>query len=167
MYDTTADLTPDLLAPAHALNQQFATELSSTTAAELAELIEAAAYARCVGQVDGFLLAFDETAAIEGENFAWFKTRYGRFLYVDRIAVAAHAQGRGVARRLYGDLIAWATARDIAMLACEVNIRPPNPASDALHGSLGFAEVGQAELRSGKRVRYLVRRLAGSDERRA
>ena len=159
MHAPVIDLTPDLLLAVHALNQRFATELSSTTEAELATLIGAAAYARGIGRLNGFLMAFDQTAKIEGPNYAWFKARYGHFLYVDRIAVADAAQGRGVAHRLYTDLIAWAQSRGHPMLACEVNVRPPNPASDALHASLGFREITQRELPNGKRVRYLIKDL--------
>ena len=43
-----------------------------------------------------------------------------------------------------------------ARVVCEVNSDPPNPASDAFHAALGFAEVGQAVLATqGKVVRYL------------
>jgi hypothetical protein len=43
---------------------------------------------------------------------------------------------------------------------CEVNSNPPNPASDALHASLGFREVGQATIHQGsKTVRYLARTI--------
>jgi predicted GNAT superfamily acetyltransferase len=39
---------------------------------------------------------------------------------------------------------------------------PPNPASDAFHAALGFAEVGSARLFDGmKTVRYLARPLTG------
>jgi hypothetical protein len=44
------------------------------------------------------------------------------------------------------------------MIGCEVNSDPPNPASDAFHERLGFAEVGRAALPGGtKLVRYLSR----------
>jgi predicted GNAT superfamily acetyltransferase len=46
-------------------------------------------------------------------------------------------------------------------IVCEVNLDPPNPASDAFHAALGFAEVGTAVIDNGdKTVRYLSRRLA-------
>jgi predicted GNAT superfamily acetyltransferase len=45
-------------------------------------------------------------------------------------------------------------------LVCEVNSNPPNPASDAFHAALGFAEVGSASiLDDSKIVRYLQRGL--------
>jgi uncharacterized protein len=45
-------------------------------------------------------------------------------------------------------------------VVCEVNISPPNPASDAFHAALGFAEVGSASVYGeSKTVRYLSRAL--------
>ncbi len=121
-------------------------------------MLEGAFHARSIGWAEAFLLAFDQHAGYASPNFAWFRERYPRFVYVDRIAVAAEARGRGHARRLYGDLFRRAAAAGHTRVACEVNAYPPNPASEALHASLGFAEVGRAVLRDGARtVRYLLR----------
>ena len=82
-------------------------------------------------------------------------------MYVDRIAVAPTTRGRGHARRLYDDLFAHALRAGHQRVVCEVNREPPNPASDAFHAALGFAEVGAGTIHGGaKTVRYLVRVLA-------
>lgn len=74
--------------------------------------------------------------------------------------VAPSARGRGLARALYADLFDRAGRADHHLVVCEVNITPPNLASDALHAVLGFSEVGQATIHSGtKTVRYLSRPL--------
>lgn len=156
MDDPICDLPPDLLADVLALNQQYVTELSSSTAEQFERLMRAAAYVRGIGQLDAFLMAFDQSAPVQGENLDWYKARYTRFLYIDRVAVANHAQRRGLARRLYGDVISWAGQRGYPIVCCEVNVRPPNPASDALHATFGFREVAQRELSNAKRVRYLM-----------
>jgi uncharacterized protein len=44
-------------------------------------------------------------------------------------------------------------------VGCEINLLPPNPASDAFHARMGFVEVGAAQLANGKTVRYLERAL--------
>ena len=44
-----------------------------------------------IGEADALLLAFDQDAAYDNVNFGWFKARYPRFVYVDRIVVAPAA----------------------------------------------------------------------------
>ncbi len=117
-----------------------------------------------VGTVDGgataFLLALDQDARYDSPNFRWFQARFTRFVYIDRVIVAPTARGRGLGRRLYQELFARAAAAGHEFVACEVNIRPPNPASEAFHGTLGFREVGRAEIAGrDKAVAYYVRSL--------
>jgi len=105
-------------------------------------------------------LAFDEGADYDSENFLWFRARYERFVYVDRVVVSPAARGRGLARLLYENLFDRAAAAGYARIVCEVNVDPPNPASDAFHAKLGFAEVGQASIAGGaKAVRYFAHDL--------
>ena len=140
------------------LNNLHAAELSRLDAAALAAMLQIAFHARSVGRAEAFLLAFDQHADYASPNFTWFRRRYAAFVYVDRIAVAAEARGRGHARRLYADLFRHAAAAGHTRIACEVNADPPNPASEALHASLGFSEVGRAVLQDrAKTVRYLLR----------
>ena len=143
-----------------ALNNEHAAELSWLEPERLSFLIGEAFYPRRVGDLEAFLLAFDQAADYDSPNFLWFRERYPRFVYVDRIAVAASARGRGHARRLYEDLFAHAAEAGHTMVVCEVNSDPPNPASDAFHAALGFSEVGHASIHGGtKAVRYYVRHL--------
>jgi predicted GNAT superfamily acetyltransferase len=87
--------------------------------------------------------AFDERAAYESVNYRWFHARYPRFVYVDRVVVAAAARGRGYARTLYTELFRIAREAGHQIITCEVNLVPPNPGSDAFHAALGFSEVGR------------------------
>ena len=143
-----------------ALNNDHAQELSFLSAAELAEMIAGAFHARRIGEGDAFLLTFDQDADYTSPNFLWFKARYPRFVYVDRIVVSPKARGRGLARLLYEDLFARAQEAGHDRICCEVNAEPPNPTSDAFHAALGFEEVGQAAIHGGaKTVRYFCRGL--------
>lgn len=143
-----------------ALNNAHARELSWLEPERLEYLVGASVLARRIGEIDAFLLAFDQNARYDSPNFLWFRARYPRFVYVDRIVVAASARGRGCARRLYDDLFEHAVRIGHDRVLCEVNQDPPNPASDAFHAALGFAEVGSASVHDGKRtVRYLLRDL--------
>lgn len=143
-----------------ALNNLHARELSWLEMPKLRHLVDEAFLALCAGEADGFMLAFDQDADYDSTNFLWFKARYPRFAYVDRIAVADHARGRGLARSFYEALFERARADGHAIVTCEVNSDPPNPGSDAFHAAMGFREVGAASIYGGERsVRYFVRAL--------
>ena len=143
-----------------ALNNAHAKELSWLAPERLQYLVAHAFAARKIGAVDAFLLAFDQDAAYDSPNFLWFRARYPRFVYVDRVVVAAAARGRGLARTLYRDLFDEAARAGHDRVVCEVNSRPPNPESDAFHAALGFVEVGRASIHDdSKDVRYLSRML--------
>jgi predicted GNAT superfamily acetyltransferase len=148
-----ADL-PALLA----LNNAHSAELSLLDLERFRALVGMSLWAARIGAGDAFMLLLDQTADYDSPNYRWFHARYGRFAYVDRVAVAPAARGRGLARRLYAG--AFAAASGHGRIMAEVNIEPPNPASDALHAALGFREVGRAVIHGGaKTVRYLERTL--------
>jgi uncharacterized protein len=118
-------LDPADLPRALVLNNAHATELSRLDAERLAELAGRAFLGRRIGSIDAFLLAFDQDADYDSPNFLWFKSRYARFVYVDRIVVAPAARGHGHARRLYGDLFDQARRAGHERIVCEVNVDPP------------------------------------------
>ena len=145
-----------------ALNNEHAAELSWLEAERLSFLLGEAFYARRIGDLEAFIMTFDQEANYDSPNFIWFRERYERFIYVDRVVVAAHARGRGHARRLYQDLFEHAERAGHTLVTCEVNADPPNPASDAFHAALGFTEVGDAVIHGGKKaVRYYVKQIVG------
>jgi uncharacterized protein len=76
-----------------ALNNAHARELSWLEPERLQHLVEQAFLARRIGDLDAFLLAFDQDAQYDSPNFLWFCARYPRFVYVDRIVVASSAPG--------------------------------------------------------------------------
>jgi predicted GNAT superfamily acetyltransferase len=82
-----------------ALNNAHAEELSWLDPDKLSHLVNEAFLARRAGDLDAFLLAFDQGADYNSPNFLWFRSRYQRFIYVDRIVVEPSARGRGHARR--------------------------------------------------------------------
>lgn len=159
---TPADLSgsPALAGALLALNNAHARELSWLEPGRLSDLVDQAFVAWRIGQAEALLLTFDQAADYDSPNFLWFRERYPRFVYVDRIVVAEEARGRGLARRLYKDLFTAAQAAGHERIVCEVNADPPNPASDAFHAELGFVPVGTAAIHGGaKTVTYLMREL--------
>ena len=144
------------------LNNQHAAELSWLEPQRLSFLIGEAFYTRRIGRLEAFIMCFDQDARYDSPNFLWFRERYPRFVYVDRVVVSAEARGRGHARRIYQDLFEHARSAGHKVVTCEVNADPPNPASDAFHAALGFAEVGDALIHGGKKsVRYYARPITG------
>lgn len=147
-----------------ALNRAFVSVLSPLDAARLTHLAgQSARYrvAEQAGQVLAFLLAMREGADYDSPNYRWFAERYPRFLYVDRIVVAAQAQGLGLGAALYGDVFAYATAVGVTVVTCEFDLVPPNQVSARFHARLGFREVGRQTLGAGKEVSLQAIELGG------
>jgi predicted GNAT superfamily acetyltransferase len=156
------DLDPLDSAHVLALNNAHAKETSELDEERLAALIRMALYARGIDRgATALLIALDHNAAYKNQNFEWFKARRESFVYIDRVIVAKAARGRGLAKALYEDLFAVAKLAGHERVACEVNIDPPNPDSDAFHAAMGFVTVGEATLHNGaKIVRYFEKALA-------
>lgn len=115
------------------------------------------------GAVAGFVLAIAPGAPYESVNYRWFDARGDDFLYVDRVVVAATHRRRGVATKLYDAVVARARATARDRVTCEVNIRPANDASLAMHRDRGFVELGRQDTTGGTlTVALLSLDVAGS-----
>ena len=143
------------------LNNAHAAETSLLNEASLAELLSLAFYARGVDRgATALLIALEHTAGYINPNFNWFKTHRESFIYLDRVIISRVARGAGLARALYWDLFAEAKQAGYDRVVCEVNIDPPNPASEAFHAAMGFVRVGQATIHNGtKSVLYFEKPL--------
>ena len=153
-----ADLRGTLNASLLALNNAHSVELGMLDEGRLRHLVAQAFLAARIGEADALLLALDQNADYDSPNFLWFRSRFERFVYVDRIVVAASARGRGLARRLYSEVFKQAALAGHDRVFCEVNSHPPNPQSDAFHAALGFTQFGAGATHGAKIVRYLARR---------
>ncbi len=116
--------------------------------------------ARTSTEIAGFLLALPCTADYDSPNFQYFKRRYEAFAYIDRIVVDQRLRGRSIGATLYQDLNRM--LGDVyPLLACEVNLDPPNPGSLRFHQRLGFNSVGTQQTEGGtKRVTLLMKALS-------
>lgn len=154
------NITPADMPALLALNNAEAERVNALTEDGLKSLLASAFVARVTpdgqGNILAFLIAFDHATPPQGPNHAWFTARESYFAYVDRVVVAPAARGRGLARALYDDLARIAQEELTNLLACEVNLDPPNPESIAFHEKLGFTACGEAvDRRNGKRVQYM------------
>lgn len=143
---------PGDLAFLHALNQSEDPHLGSLSYEEFRNLIEQKAsntwVARGRDGILGFVVVMDQDANYGSLNFQWFKARYPRFLYVDRIAVVSSARGMGVGTALYERVFREARNSKCELVTCEVNLHPPNPESIRFHEALGFVRLGEQDTGS-------------------
>jgi uncharacterized protein len=137
-----------------ALNEESVRFLSPLSLERLAALDREAELHLVLEQsarVVGFLLAFREHASYDSVNYRWFEQRYPSFLYIDRIVVSQSMQARGAGTLLYQRAFSHAAESGIAILACEFDIDPPNPASARFHAKFGFREVGRQSVADGRK----------------
>ena len=143
------------------LNNANARATSLLTREKLERMIGCARIAICIEPAAAFLLAFDQGDDYDGTHFQWFRDRFDRFLYIDRVVVGQHFRRSGLGKLLYADLFKRAEHLGHTRLVCEVNALPANPASEAFHAALGFEPVGIATMHGGtKTVRYLLNERA-------
>lgn len=137
------------------LNAGAVQHTSVMDAARLAELHALSSYHRVIavdGTVAGFLLAMRESAPYRNDNFAFFASRFEKFLYIDRIVIGPDFAGLKLGSLLYRDLFGHARLNAVPVLACEYNIDPTNEASRRFHDKFGFREIGQQTLDSGNKT---------------
>lgn len=91
----------------------------------------------------GFIFLYDEKTEYDSLNYLYFKSRYQKFLYVDRIIIAGEHQKKGYGQQLYDFII---DTHNPDIFCCEVNITPPNRQSLSFHHKYGFKEIGQQNV---------------------
>jgi len=149
------DATPADFPAILVLNEAFVSVLSPLDGERLARLHAQAALHRVIeqdGRIEAFLLVFREGTDYDSPNYRWFVQRHARFLYVDRIVVAADSQAHGAGSQLYRDVYALALRDGVPLITCEFDIEPPNPASERFHARLGFREIGRQQLDGGRKT---------------
>jgi uncharacterized protein len=145
-----------------ALNNNAGLAILPLDSAKLQRFHEQAEYFRVAerdGNLAGFLVGFGAAAGHDSSNFAWFRERYPRFFYIDRIVVASRRRGGGVGRAFYADVQSYAELR-YPQLACEVFLDHGADPALLFHGSFGFKEVGQNLMPDAKlRASMLMKEL--------
>lgn len=128
-----------------ALNNAAGPAILPLDAARLRRFFATAEYFRVAerdGMLSGFLVGFGSDSDHDSDNFRWFRERYERFFYIDRIVVASRRRGGGLGRAFYADVQSYAELR-YPQLVCEVFIEHDSDPARVFHGSFGFHEVGQ------------------------
>jgi len=148
------------------LNAKFVYWLSPLDYEGLDYLLSKASYQKSMiepetGQFLGALLAYPHDVDYpDHANLIWLQRKLSDFFYIDRIVIAAEAQGQGVGYKLYQDLSVYAQTKGYKNLACEVNTIPNNPGSHIFHQRAGFKAIGEQDIpEKGKAVRYYAKAL--------
>ena len=147
------------------INAEGVPGVSALAPRDAAALLEAATLTRVAEEGDhviAYVIVLASNSSYDGEEFQWFRSRPGSFLYIDQVAVARQARGRGAASALYEDIEAAAGSRGFPAITLEVNLRPENPDSLRFHGRRGFVEVGRLETRDRRLVSLMEKRRDGS-----
>ncbi len=148
------------------INEANVPDVGSVDADRMAFLLSESPIALTVeldGEIVGFCLVMPSDSSYDSVNYRWFTERHDDFMYLDRVAFDADAQGRGLGTLLYAEVDRLMGERDGANhLALEVNLDPPNEPSLAFHARRGFAEVGQQDTPYGIRVSMQMRPVSRS-----
>ena len=147
------------------INEANVPAVGSVDADRMAYLVDLSTIALAVelgGDVVGFCLVMPSTTAYDSVNYRWFTERFDEFVYLDRVAFDATAQGRGLGSLLYAEVERAMAETGADLLALEVNVEPPNETSLAFHTRRGFVEVGQQDTPYGIRVSMQMRRVAAA-----
>ena len=103
------------------------------------------------GEIVGFLVGLDgQGLPYESENYAWFSSRYEKFLYVDRVVVDSGIFSQGLGQLFYKKFIEDSSG--YLFLCAEVNLRPRNERSLRFHEKFGFKPVGEQDTNEGKKT---------------
>ena len=147
------DVCPDDLDQVLRLNDDSVPHVSRIDSTQMEWFASNAQYFRVAqqeGKLAGFLIGLRPGLPYASPNYRWFSENYSDFGYVDRVAVAATARRMGVASRLYQDFAEF-LPREVKVMTCEVNIRPPNESSMRYHERQGFVRVATQETDGGKK----------------
>ena len=91
----------------------------------------------------GFIFLYDNSSHYDSLNYLYFKKKYQKLLYVDRIIIAGEHQKKGYGQQLYDFVI---DTHNPDIFCCEVNITPPNRQSLSFQQKYGFKEIGQQNV---------------------
>ena len=104
-------------------------------------------------QICAFLVCFRENSQYQSKNYKFFKKRFNRFFYIDRIGVVKGFKNKGLGTFIYNKIDAICL-KDSLPICAEVNIVPLNKESIKFHEKMGFKKVSETYSNSKYGVRY-------------
>lgn len=104
-------------------------------------------------QICAFVVCFREDSQYQSMNYKFFKKRFKRFFYVDRIGVVKGFKNKGLGTFIYSKIDDICLNKGLPICA-EVNIVPINEESIKFHEKMGFSKVSEAYSNPEYGVRY-------------
>ena len=153
------DMTLLDLEVVHAINEENVPAVGQETFDDLRAIFDVCSInlvAEIDGRVRGFCMVMPPGVDYGSPNYLYFCDRHEDFVYLDRVAITADSQGRGIGPMLYREVERRTTA---PWFALEVNVQPPNEGSLRFHAREGFVKVDQLETRPGKIVSLMMKPL--------
>ena len=133
-------------------------EESIDALAEILAMSSISLVAECENTVVGFCMVLGPHTSYGSPNYLYFCANLTNFIYLDRVAVTAAWQGKGIGAALYREVESRSTAEWFAL---EVNTKPRNEGSLKFHAREGFVEMEECETRPGKKVSLMAKKLRG------
>lgn len=142
-----------------AVNEACVPEVNSIGADTIDRFVSWGTHLMVIDEGDGpigLLVGMTQDTPYESLNFGWFARRFDRFAYVDRIALADAARGKGYGPALYDEFVAWAAEHDLPRVTAEVNTVPPNPRSHRFHEIYGFRPLEEVAPKGGDDYKVMM-----------
>ncbi len=133
-------------------------EESKESLAEVLALSCISLVAECENTVVGFCMVLGPHTTYGSPNYLYFCKNLSNFIYLDRVAVTASWQGKGIGADLYREVELRTSAEWFAL---EVNTKPRNEGSLRFHAREGFVQMEECETRPGKKVSLMAKKLRG------
>jgi len=98
----------------------------------------------------GFCIALrEDIKEYDLRCYRWFRERYPKYLYIDRIVVSEKYRRLGIGKRIYNIIFNQAWKNGVKFVAAGITTAPYNESSLKFHQALGFSEVGEETIRNG------------------
>ena len=98
----------------------------------------------------------NQTSNYDSPNYGYFKAKYDEFLYIDRVAVEADHQRKGIGSLIYRNIYQFAINNNVP-LCCEVNTKPKNDQSIDFHQKNNFEIIEEIPF-GNKMVAMMVKK---------
>ena len=125
----------------------------------LIKLYNQSAFVICVFKskiLTSFAIVMDESSTYKSPNYLYFKNKFPKFLYVDRIAVTQKHQRKGIGSLIYSEIFQLGIKMN-APICCEVNTKPLNQKSLNFHKKNNFRIIDEVPFVK-KSVAMMVKR---------